>query len=57
MTDKIKAAVWGAFAGDALALGVHWIYNTRVIDRKYGRVETLLKPELAKYHAGKEKGR
>ena len=56
MHDHVRAAVLAAFAADALSLGVHWIYNTRVIDRKYGRVETLLKPELAKFHAGKEKG-
>ena len=56
MKDKIKAAVLASFAGDALALGVHWIYNTNAIDSKYGRVEFMLKPEFAKYHAGKDKG-
>ena len=56
MLEKINAAVMAAFAADALALGVHWIYNTRVIDKKLGRVETLLKPEIASFHRGKEKG-
>ena len=56
MDDRVRAAVLAAFAADSLSLGVHWIYNTRVIDRKYGRVETLLKPELARFHAGKHKG-
>ena len=56
MKEKIKASILASFAADTLALGVHWIYNTHVIDRKYGRVESLLKPELAKYHAGREKG-
>ena len=56
MKEKIKASVLASFAADTLALGLHWIYNTHVIDRKYGRVESLLKPELAKYHAGREKG-
>jgi hypothetical protein len=28
MTTNQKAAVWGAFAADALSLGVHWVYNT-----------------------------
>jgi ADP-ribosylglycohydrolase len=56
MPDNRTAAILAAFAADALALGVHWIYNTRVIDRKYGRVETLLAPELASFHAGKRRG-
>ena len=56
MKDKIKAAVIASFIGDALSLGVHWIYNTNVIDKKYGRVEFMLKPELAKYHASKGQG-
>ena len=56
MTDKAKAAVMASFAADSLALGVHWIYNTNVIDKKLGRVETLLKPEIASFHKGKEKG-
>ena len=56
MKERVKASVLASFAADTLALGVHWIYNTNVIDRKYGRVESLLKPELAKYHAGREKG-
>jgi len=56
MIDKVKAAVIASFIGDSLALGVHWIYDTKAIERKYGRVESMLKPELADYHAGKEKG-
>lgn len=56
MREKAKAAVLAAFAADSLALGVHWIYNTRVIDKKLGRVEILLKPEIASFHKGKEKG-
>jgi len=56
MKDHIKAAVLASFAGDALALGVHWIYNTRVIDRKYGRVENMIAPTLAKFHKGRTKG-
>ena len=37
--NRIKAAVIGAFVADALSLGVHWVYNTGVIDKKFGRVE------------------
>ncbi|VVS94230.1 ADP-ribosylglycohydrolase family protein [Desulfoluna spongiiphila] len=56
MEERVKEAVMASFVGDALALGVHWIYNVRVIDRKYGRVEELLVPELASFHKGKAKG-
>jgi ADP-ribosylglycohydrolase len=54
--EKIKAMVLASFAADALSLGVHWIYNTRVIDKKYGRVEHFLKPAYPTYHPNKDKG-
>jgi len=50
MTDKQKAMLYGAFLGDSLALGAHWIYNTRVIDRKAGRITELLAPVAGSYH-------
>ncbi len=56
INDKAKAMVLGSFAGDALSLGVHWIYNTRVIDKKWGRVEKYLKPEKPTYHPTKDLG-
>jgi ADP-ribosylglycohydrolase len=55
MTTNQKAAVVGAFAADALSLGVHWVYNTGVIDKKFGRVEQYYDP-LASYHKGKQAG-
>ncbi len=55
MTENYKAAVWGAFVSDALSLGVHWVYNTGVIDKKFGRVERYHDP-LASYHKGKQAG-
>ena len=56
MTDnRIKAAVIGAFVADALSLGVHWVYNTGVIDKKLGRVEHYYDP-LTSYHKGKKAG-
>lgn len=55
MTTNQKAAVWGAFAADALSLGVHWVYNTGVIDKKFGRVEQYFDP-LTSYHKGKQAG-
>jgi ADP-ribosylglycohydrolase len=55
MKDNAKAMVMGSFVADALSLGVHWVYNTRVIDKKFGRVETYYDP-LTSYHKGKHKG-
>jgi ADP-ribosylglycohydrolase len=56
MKDNAKAMVLASFAADALSLGVHWIYNTRVIDKKWGRVEKYIKPERPTYHPGKDLG-
>ena len=55
MTTKKQAAVLGAFVADALSLGVHWVYNTGVIDKKFGRVEHYHDP-LTSYHKGKRAG-
>ncbi len=53
--NRIKAAVMGAFVADALSLGVHWVYNTGVIDKKLGRVEHYHDP-MTTYHKGKQAG-
>jgi ADP-ribosylglycohydrolase len=50
-----KAMVLGSFIADALALGVHWVYNTHVIDKKFGIVDQYIDP-LTSYHTGKQKG-
>ena len=55
-TDKTKAMVLASFVADALCLGVHWIYNTRVIDKKWGRVQNYIKPERPTYHPTKDLG-
>jgi ADP-ribosylglycohydrolase len=56
MGEKPKAMVFASFAADSLALGVHWIYNTNVIDKKFGRVETYLQPVRPTYHPKKVLG-
>lgn len=56
MNDKAKAMVLASFAADALSLGVHWIYNTNVIDKKWGRVQTYIKPERPTFHPTKNLG-
>ena len=56
MTEsRVKAAVIGGFVADALSLGVHWVYNTGVIDKKLGRVEHYHDP-MTSYHKGKKAG-
>lgn len=55
MKEKKSGMLWAAFAADALSLGAHWVYNTRVIDKKFGRPETYQAP-LTSYHKGKGKG-
>ena len=56
MNDKAHAMVLASFAADALSMGVHWIYNTNVIDKKWGRIDNYLKPERPTYHPTKELG-
>lgn len=51
-----KAMVMAAFLADSLALGAHWIYDTKNLFRRFGRVAGLLNPELDTYHPGKKKG-
>jgi ADP-ribosylglycohydrolase len=56
MNDHARAMVLASFVADALSLGVHWIYNTNVIDKKWGRVEGYIKPERPTYHPTKNIG-
>ena len=56
MNEKAQAMVLASFAADALALGVHWIYDTDRIDKQYGRVVHFLKPSGKSYHPTKERG-
>ena len=53
---KTREMVLISLAADSLALGAHWIYDTSVIDRKFGRVESLLKPPENSFHSTKDKG-
>jgi ADP-ribosylglycohydrolase len=55
MNENKTGMILGAFVGDALSLGPHWVYNTNVIDKKFGRVQHYFDP-LVSYHAGKKKG-
>jgi ADP-ribosylglycohydrolase/fermentation-respiration switch protein FrsA (DUF1100 family) len=57
-TDHRHAALLGAFLGDALSLGAHWIYNPSKIERVFGGITDLVDPreESARYHPGKSAG-
>jgi ADP-ribosylglycohydrolase len=48
--------VVGAFIGDSHALGAHWVYNTRAIDKKIGRVTELIDPIVKTFHPNKKAG-
>jgi ADP-ribosylglycohydrolase len=48
--------VMASFAADSLALGVHWIYDPELIESRFGRVESLLKPLPESFHPTKDRG-
>ncbi|MCG8566531.1 MAG: ADP-ribosylglycohydrolase family protein [Desulfobacterales bacterium] len=56
MEEKIRASIMAGFVADALSLGVHWVYDTKAIQNRYGRLTEMTSPELADYHQGKAKG-
>lgn len=56
MKNSARSMVLMSFIADALSLGIHWIYNTNVIDKKWGRVEGYIKPERPTYHPTKDLG-
>jgi ADP-ribosylglycohydrolase len=56
MEEKGRAMVIAAFVADSLALGAHWIYDTIEIERRFGRVQNLLKPGKGSYHPTKDLG-
>ncbi|MBW2635020.1 MAG: ADP-ribosylglycohydrolase family protein [Deltaproteobacteria bacterium] len=55
MKDRLNAMVLSSLVADALSLGAHWVYNTNVIDRKFGRVDGYHDP-LTSFHKGKKAG-
>jgi ADP-ribosylglycohydrolase len=56
MDEKARTMVVASFVADSLALGAHWIYDTHQIERRFGRIQNLLKPEKASYHPTKGLG-
>ncbi|WP_028579507.1 ADP-ribosylglycohydrolase family protein [Desulfogranum japonicum] len=56
MRENTKAAVLASFAADSLALGAHWIYDTKLIAQTFGTLDTFHAPLPNSFHAGKKKG-
>lgn len=42
--DRVAGALLGMFIGDALAMPVHWYYNTRALRDDYGEVTDYMSP-------------
>ena len=55
MREKLRAALWGAFYGDAYALGAHWLYDTQQISKSAFDAKQFNDP-LSDYHPGKKAG-
>ncbi len=53
LRDKM---IYAAFIGDALSLGVHWVYSSRDITAKHGKVKDYIDPSESPYHSSKGKG-
>jgi ADP-ribosylglycohydrolase len=56
LSDRIAGLLYGSLAGDALALGAHWIYDQEALRRDFGRVTDYLDPRAGSYHPGKKRG-
>lgn len=56
MNKKEIGALYGAFIGDAMALGPHWEYNTMKIGWKYKDYSTYPTTKRSLYHGKKQAG-
>jgi ADP-ribosylglycohydrolase len=56
LRDRIAGLLYGSLAGDALALGAHWIYDQEELRRDFGRVSDYLDPRADSYHPAKRRG-
>ena len=45
LSDRRKAALFGLYVGDAVAMPVHWMYNLSNLRRDYGRITGYVKPK------------
>jgi len=49
LADKKKAAMFGLFVGDAVAMPVHWMYNLQQLREDYGEIRGYTKPKDSFY--------
>lgn len=55
--ERMLGAIWGQFAGDAAALGTHWIYNLSEMKKNFpDGVKGFETPRPGHYHEGKKSG-
>ena len=45
MKEIYKNSMLGSLAADALAMPVHWYYDTQKLDRDYGRLTSYMAPQ------------
>ena len=45
LAERVRGALYGAYIGDALAMPVHWYYNTAQLARDFGRIDTYQAPK------------
>lgn len=55
LSHHLEGMLLGAFIGDALSLGPHWLYDRSEITSRLGRVTGFLPPATS-YHPGKQAG-
>ncbi|MFA8449558.1 MAG: ADP-ribosylglycohydrolase family protein [Bacteroidales bacterium] len=56
MKEDVKNSIICAFVADAISLGPHWIYDTRIIKNNFGTIEGITNPLENSYHKGKTAG-
>lgn len=54
--ERLKGMLFGAFVGDAYALGLHWVYDTDKIKLEADKLEGYMSPLKDSFHQGKRKG-
>ena len=45
LAERVRGALYGSYIGDALAMPVHWYYNTAQLTRDFGRIDTYQAPK------------
>lgn len=54
--ERLKGMLFGAFVGDAYALGLHWVYDTDKIKLEADKLEGYMSPLKGSFHQGKRRG-